>query len=140
MAKVVSQLIKILCVVVVFALASPRIALAQFYTGNTLKPLLEAHNRMQAFGTNAEIADVGMGIRAESYVAAVWDSVMGQNLICNPTQVTINQLLTITSRYIDSRPQEWGYSAYWLTLAALINAFPCQKPSLQPQPTLPPSR
>lgn len=120
--------------------ASPCVALAQFYSGNTFKPLLDAHQRMEALGINANIADVALGIRAQAYVSAVWDSVYGLGIVCNPTTVYAPQLVAITAKYVETRPKDWGYSAYSLTLSALMDAFPCPKPAPLPTPGQAPFR
>jgi hypothetical protein len=140
MSSATGRLIRIAGIFAALTLILPNIALAQFYTGNTFKPLLDAHKRMDNSVTEGNFVNVGLGIRAEAYVSAVWDSVMGQNMVCNPTQVTGKQLVAIVSQYVDSRPQDWGYPAYVLSLTALITAFPCQRPTPAPQTAPPTSR
>lgn len=85
-----------------------------FVSGNTLL------SRLQSNST----ADRTFGL---GYVAAVADAFDGDSF-CIPAGVNVKQMADITQRMIESRAESRHLNGAAFVTAALMQAFPCDKP------------
>ncbi len=97
---------------IVLALLAATPAQAEFYDGNRLLQRMngDAMDQMSAL----------------SYVAGVWDSMMGV-MICPPPNVMLNQVRDMTKALLVDHPEYRHQGADRFVIAAGAKTFPCPK-------------
>jgi hypothetical protein len=88
-------------------------ARAEFVTGNELLTRMNGDATARAF--------------ALAYVAGVHDSMRGI-AHCSPESVTLGQVHDMTRQLLDRLPSDRHMSADQFVVAALTQAWPCEKP------------
>lgn len=58
------------------------------------------------------------------YVLGVYDSISAS--LCSAGTVSVRQVATVVSRYLNDNPAEWSTPAHKLVAKALRKAFPCR--------------
>lgn len=59
------------------------------------------------------------------YISGVFDTYSGPPA-CIPEQVSVNQIVAIFNKYLNSHPEEWHFMASGLVYLSIFDAFPCK--------------
>jgi hypothetical protein len=97
-------------------------ALAGFYSGNDLIPLMQENEKTDAHGSGV---DWNKAYEYNTYVIGVYDATEYQYTI--PASANRRQIVAVVAKYLKNHPEEWGDPAAILVIKALREAFPLQK-------------
>ncbi len=99
-------------------------ALAQFFTGNDLIPLMREDDKVNISGDGIRVDFV----KQRQYVAYVLGVCDATNFVYNlPARASVGQIAAVVSKYLKNHPDEWSEPAAVLVVKALSEAFPLKK-------------
>jgi hypothetical protein len=98
-------------------------ALAGFYSGNDLVPLMREADKAEA---NMSGADLAKAFEYGAYVIGVHDATE-YFLHGTPADATKGQIIAVVSKYLKNHPEQWSEAAADLVIKALKEAFPSKK-------------
>lgn len=110
--------------ILAIALAVPCVSHAEYWTGYSLKEMIDASDRSD--NGNPTNADHLNHFRLFGFVVGVHDAVEGLT-ICVPAETKVGQLVAVVKKYYRNNPEKWNMSAAALVEQALSKAFPCKK-------------
>jgi len=86
-------------------------------TGNNLLEYCNEDERSVCFAYLLAVIDTHNNMESEGVI---------DNYFCPPKGVVFNQIAEIIVKHMKERPQQLHFSGSYLTLNALIDAFPCE--------------
>lgn len=106
----------------VFFLANSS-AFAYFYDGNKLVAEMREFEKAERSDSRTNYQSSSQYI---GFVVGVHDAIM--TTLCSTGDVSIRQVTTIVTKYLNEHPEEWSKPAFQLVSRALWQAFPCKLP------------
>jgi len=61
------------------------------------------------------------------YILASYDQLSRRGLVCSGEGVSNSQVIAVTLKYVNERPELWARDSSFLIEQALTRAFPCRK-------------
>jgi hypothetical protein len=99
-------------------------ALAGFYSGNDLIPLMQEDDK-----DLASTGGIGVDfVKVRDYTAHILGVCDATDFLYNlPAKATKGQIIAVVSKYLKNHPEKWGEPAAALVVRALTEAFPLKK-------------
>ena len=113
--------ISVIFVLMIFAFVQTQ-ALAGYYSGNALVPLMREYDKANA---NASDVDYVKAREYGAYIMGVYDAT--EFLYNVPDRATRGQIMAVVSKYLKHHPEKWTEPAASLVMTALKEAFPLKK-------------
>lgn len=95
------------------------------YTGFSGNNLMDWSKIEKSPGGQVNTEDALNNFLFYGYVAGVHDSAKMTKRFCSPPGVQLPQLVAVVSKYLENDPKNWNMPAWYLTLKAFEEAWPC---------------